>query len=504
MARNKRFPTLAAWGIISTVAFGALVYKYSKVSTDFFNMIMLFSTSSWGKVISINILITYAVIFMVVFKGILLGKLLSVESEMIAERMLSMVPELMMEFSYVYRNLNMRIGFLCIVWLYLLYLYNLFKVRIEVFDSREDSKAQHVRFHASIVLMFLVYTLFSTFLKGPEFSSLFQVMKHGQPLLFIFAIDVLVKQTGLIIIMLRYDVNLIDKYVYGGAFEHKPVISLVLEVAASLAGFVGHISGFIVRPMFKIGRVFDFSTFWFIKTVQMAKALITSTKRLNSYIKTLKKRREIMRPIGQESVGEQCCICQTAIDDTENGAQLSCSHVFHRDCLQSWFSVQQTCPMCRANVLEQNEPEPETAAPENIETVLQNIRNEPRVRLRFNLETMLFERVPESVEPVVEAQPDAEVQQRVEQPREPREFPTLPTRQPVIPNNIGNERATEATERFLEAALDLEAEIRNEAYSTQRARNALITELLIDMEENVDDPIMLRILIGECKSLLCE
>ncbi|CAF4605472.1 unnamed protein product, partial [Rotaria magnacalcarata] len=31
--------------------------------------------------------------------------------------------------------------------------------------------------------------------------------------------------------------------------------------------------------------------------------------------------------------------------------RLTCQHIFHKNCLRSWFQRQQTCPICRTTVL---------------------------------------------------------------------------------------------------------------------------------------------------------
>merc|ERR1719319_1391082 len=41
--------------------------------------------------------------------------------------------------------------------------------------------------------------------------------------------------------------------------------------------------------------------------------------------------------------------------------KLPCNHIFHRNCLRSWFQRQQTCPTCRLDVL-RNVPQPTAAA----------------------------------------------------------------------------------------------------------------------------------------------
>jgi hypothetical protein len=41
-----------------------------------------------------------------------------------------------------------------------------------------------------------------------------------------------------------------------------------------------------------------------------------------------------------------CPICLFQID-TSNIRTTICSHEFHRDCLEQWFTVKSSCPLCR-------------------------------------------------------------------------------------------------------------------------------------------------------------
>ena len=48
-----------------------------------------------------------------------------------------------------------------------------------------------------------------------------------------------------------------------------------------------------------------------------------------------------------------CAVCQEVIS---SGACLirQCAHVFHRSCIESWFSMSVRCPVCRHDIREEN------------------------------------------------------------------------------------------------------------------------------------------------------
>merc|ERR1712012_588627 len=52
-----------------------------------------------------------------------------------------------------------------------------------------------------------------------------------------------------------------------------------------------------------------------------------------------------------ESTDNVCIICREEMVDPSTTKKLLCNHIFHKNCLRSWFQRQQTCPTCRLDVL---------------------------------------------------------------------------------------------------------------------------------------------------------
>ena len=42
-----------------------------------------------------------------------------------------------------------------------------------------------------------------------------------------------------------------------------------------------------------------------------------------------------------------CIICRDDMSVPASTKKLPCGHIFHKNCLRSWFQRQQTCPTCR-------------------------------------------------------------------------------------------------------------------------------------------------------------
>lgn len=44
---------------------------------------------------------------------------------------------------------------------------------------------------------------------------------------------------------------------------------------------------------------------------------------------------------------EDCSICFNEIDINEKKTILSCNHIFHTKCIDTWFGIKKNCPLCR-------------------------------------------------------------------------------------------------------------------------------------------------------------
>jgi len=45
-----------------------------------------------------------------------------------------------------------------------------------------------------------------------------------------------------------------------------------------------------------------------------------------------------------------CPICLEEFNDNETVIELSCKHIFHKDCIKSWFKNNHSCPTCRKKI----------------------------------------------------------------------------------------------------------------------------------------------------------
>ena len=46
----------------------------------------------------------------------------------------------------------------------------------------------------------------------------------------------------------------------------------------------------------------------------------------------------------------ECSICLNPVRYTRRSKQLDCGHLYHKECIDRWMEVGNTCPMCRSLV----------------------------------------------------------------------------------------------------------------------------------------------------------
>ncbi|CAA9990386.1 ERAD-associated E3 ubiquitin-protein ligase HRD1, putative [Plasmodium knowlesi strain H] len=91
--------------------------------------------------------------------------------------------------------------------------------------------------------------------------------------------------------------------------------------------------------------------------IHVVKTLISRFKSFQRY-RELTKNIETKFPDATEEELREVGTCIICRDDLKEGSKkLSCSHIFHVECLKSWFIQQQTCPICRTEIKPQSSKE---------------------------------------------------------------------------------------------------------------------------------------------------
>ncbi|KAK4756946.1 hypothetical protein SAY87_007073 [Trapa incisa] len=55
-------------------------------------------------------------------------------------------------------------------------------------------------------------------------------------------------------------------------------------------------------------------------------------------------------PAGAGSGVARCSVCMEGFCRVDSGRRIPCGHVYHADCITTWLSLGDSCPLCRLKV----------------------------------------------------------------------------------------------------------------------------------------------------------
>jgi ankyrin repeat protein len=100
-----------------------------------------------------------------------------------------------------------------------------------------------------------------------------------------------------------------------------------------------------IKTIVDAGFAFDPNTL----DISLWRARSRGNYALRLYLESLKDKLKIS--VGSSfSMTEQCAIC-LADENILEGFMTSCSHQFHKECLQKWILKHNSCPICRSSLL---------------------------------------------------------------------------------------------------------------------------------------------------------
>ena len=80
----------------------------------------------------------------------------------------------------------------------------------------------------------------------------------------------------------------------------------------------------------------------------------------------------------------ECSICLNPVRYTRRSKQLDCGHLYHKECIDRWMEVGNTCPMCRSLV---QEPAPKFKVTIRVENTATNNVTIDEIITEFLLES---------------------------------------------------------------------------------------------------------------------
>ncbi|MES1919881.1 hypothetical protein MHBO_001633, partial [Bonamia ostreae] len=142
----------------------------------------------------------------------------------------------------------------------------------------------------------------------------------------------------------KYSLNIFD-IKHNGRWNKKPFLTFLLKMTFLLLSasiyifFVYYITWNYGLPIYLFRDIYTI----FFKL----KSTYQKYKTYNILVNALHANFPDVKGAGFENLDRVCIICR---EDMLVGKKLPCRHIFHLECLRSWFERQNTCPTCRSSI----------------------------------------------------------------------------------------------------------------------------------------------------------
>lgn len=281
-------------------------------------------------------------------RKIFFGQLRAAEMEHLIERSWYAVTETCLAFTVFRDDFSPRFVALFTLLLFLKCFHWLAEDRIDYMErSPVISWLFHIRalsllaFLACTDMFFINHAYYHTLIKGASVQLVFG---------FEYAILLMV----LLHIFVKYVLHTVDVQ-NENPWENKAIYLLYTEL---LLGFIK-----VVLYMLFLAIMIKVHTFPLFAIRPMYLTMRVFKKALNDVVMSRRAIRN-MNTLYPDATPEElsasdvCIICR---EEMVSGCKkLPCSHIFHKNCLRSWFQRQQSCPTCRMDII--HTPRPQQAA----------------------------------------------------------------------------------------------------------------------------------------------
>ncbi|KAI1723942.1 ring finger domain-containing protein [Ditylenchus destructor] len=212
-------------------------------------------------------------------------------------------------------------------------------------DYMERSPVITLLFHARIMgILSLLSAVDSYFISHAFFTTLMR----GASAQIVFGFEYAVLLTMVAHITIKYILHIHDLR-SAHPWENKAVYMLYAELFANFLRCALYLVFAVVMIKIHTFPLFAIRPFYMaIRALQKAiNDVIQSRRAINAMnnLFPLATHQEL------EEGDATCIICREEMTVESGAKKLPCNHIFHPNCLRSWFQRQQTCPTCRMDVL---------------------------------------------------------------------------------------------------------------------------------------------------------
>ncbi|CAF2453375.1 unnamed protein product [Rotaria sp. Silwood2] len=285
----------------------------------------------------------FAILLGKIVQKIFLGQLRAIETEHLYDRTWFSVTETCLAFTVFRDDFSSHFVALFAILLFLKCFHWLLEDRV---DYMEQSPVLGPIFHARVIslssaLIILDY-LFIV-------SACTHTIAKGASVQIVFGFEYAILLVSVVLTAIKYILHTIEIRT-GEQWENKGVFMLYSDL---LLGFIRVVLYmlfmivmmkihtfplFSIRPMFIAMRAFRKSCTDVIESRRAIHDLNTMYPDLTA---------EELANVADTT----CIICREDMQVQQSIKRLGCQHIFHKNCLRSWFQRQQACPICRKPVL---------------------------------------------------------------------------------------------------------------------------------------------------------
>jgi E3 ubiquitin-protein ligase synoviolin len=334
------------YAIFSAVLAFLVVDHAFETREQFYPAVIYLVTSKHSIIVLANLAFVAIICIGKTCKALFLGDLRENEVERVNEELRRI--DFVLALLWFHEDLNSRVVSLFAMLLFSKFFHVVASERMTWFDSPESraSHLQHVR---------LVALLWALFLMNAQCLAIFfhSLSTNGRSVLLLFAFEYCVLELQVVKIMFRYGIHLaarrIQQVTGRPEWINRSLYLMYGKLVIDVVKLFVYIMYFIL--------LFHYYSMPMSMVRDLIKAFLDVKREFENVVASRKLRSQInkMKTPTDEDLSRRGGICAICLEDvtpeTKNTAKvLLCSHIFHINCLLSWWEKKRTCPTCSADI----------------------------------------------------------------------------------------------------------------------------------------------------------
>jgi len=320
-------------------------------------------------------------------RKIFFGQLRAAEFEHLMERSWYAVTETCLAFTVFKDDFSPKFVALFTLLLFLKSFHWLAEDRV---DYMERSPVITLLFHLRVLSLAVLLASLDMFFMQHAYTS---TLTKGASVQLVFGFEYAILLTIVVNTLVKYVLHSIDLH-SENPWENKAVFMLYTELFVGFVKVLLYVLFFVIMV-----RIYTLPLF----AVRPMYLTMRAFKKAFNDVVLSRRAIHNMNTLYPDATAEElantdnvCIICREEMV-AGTAKKLPCGHIFHRNCLRSWFQRQQTCPTCRLDVLRapasatqpQQQQQPQQPQPQQQQ---QQIFQQQMAALRNQLEAMQAQR----------------------------------------------------------------------------------------------------------------